>query len=96
MDVMKKCGLLLKAYEKENPNQPLEEGETITGIYEDGVIHLFVIDGSLKADIYASNVFHFEGKVFEQGEIDETFEAMERIWKNEAADDETEISQMEE
>lgn len=83
MDAMKKCGLLLKAYEKENPDQPLEEGDIITGIYEDGVIHLFVIDGSLKADIYTSNVFHIKGKIFEQGEVEETANAIEDLWNTE-------------
>lgn len=47
-------------------------GGFVGGTLKEGRRRKEHVESSLKADIYTSNVFHLKGKIFGQGEVEET------------------------
>ena len=80
MNIQQKADVLLKRYEEAHQGEELPEGQMLFGVFKDGVMTVRIDDGCCFIDAYTEDVYPFDQKIFEPGEMEENIKTLYTRW----------------
>ena len=83
MNVQQKADILLKRYEENHQGEEWPEGQTLFGVFKDGVMTVEIDNDCRFIDVYTDTVYHFDQQIFEPGEVEENMNTLGTEWAGE-------------